>query len=223
MSASEEVPASELEARRERLKALKDKAGAKGFTMNRPQGAAAAAAMKPQAGRAAAAPGPSMANDPGGENAFSGDRSKYFAAMMLNTLKAKPDDDKNAKTIPGTVFTEFGVTRLMEGLKERSELTGAQGRAVMKRFYDFLVSPAAAGQQMAAGVNLEHLERFANFLAKMQASGWESVRNDLLSGNGKDMLEAFSKPRIEVLEGEVERLKQQVANLILEVAELRRK
>lgn len=213
MSASEEVPASEIEARRERLKALKEKAGAKGFTMK-----PAAASARPAPAAAAA----SAAKEDPGVTPFSGDRSKYFAAMMLNTLKARPEDDKNPKIIPGTVFTEFGVTKLLDGLRERSELTGAQGKAIMKRFYDFLVAPPSEGQQSACGVNLEHLERFANFLAKMQASGWEAVRNDFLSGNGKDLLEAFAKPRVEVLEIEVKQLKQQLAALALEVAELKR-
>lgn len=208
MSGTEEVPASELEARRARLKALKEKATAKGFTMNQPSPAKTAF---PKPGGEA------------GEAAFGGDRTKYFASFLLSSLRAKPDNETDPKMVPGTAFTEYGLTKLLDGLRERSELMGAQGKGLMKRFYDFLTAPAAAGQQMASGVNLEHLERFVNFLTKMQNAGWEGVKKDFMSGDGKDLLAAFSKPRIEVLESEIQALKQEVARLASEVAALKRR
>lgn len=210
MSATDEVPAGELEARRERLKDLKAKAASKGLHPSRPTSAASPAA-------------PAGSDAQGGKAPFGGDRSKYYASLLLNTLRARPENEKDPKMVPGTVFTEFGLGKLMEKLKERSELMGSQGKTVIKRFYDFLTAPADAGQQVAMGVNLEHLERFVNFILKMETAGWEGVKKDFMTGSGKELLEAFSKPRIEVIESVVNDLKEKVAALTAQVAALKGK
>ena len=223
MSATDDVPANELAARRERLKALKAKAGAHGAgaTAGQARGAGGMAGMG-GGGKGGAMAGMAGGGGEGGA-AFSGDRSKYFATFLLNTLRSRPENEKDPAMVPGTAFTESGLGKFKDGLKERSELMGAQGKPIIKRFYDFLTSPPSAGQQVHNGVNLEHLERFVNLLTQMQKTGWDGVKKDFASGSGKEMLEAFSKPKIEVMEKEVDALKAQVEALTAKLEALTRK
>ncbi|MEM7740682.1 MAG: hypothetical protein AAF225_07765 [Pseudomonadota bacterium] len=219
MSATDQIEGGELEARRARLLALKEQAAKIG--QGAPAGASPAAAPPPppsQASAAAAAP-----SDGGMGESYGGDRTKYFATFLLNSLRAKPEGEENPPMVPGTTFTEFGLGKVLDGLRERSDLIGAAGKNMTRRFHDFLTAPPAEGQQMASGVNLEHLERFVNFLQKMQQLGWEGVRKDMTSGEGQELLQAFSKPRIDKVEAEVTALRAEVTNLTKQIEELKAK
>ncbi|ADM09559.1 hypothetical protein PB2503_07509 [Parvularcula bermudensis HTCC2503] len=217
---SDNVPEHEIEERRQRLMALKSRAA--GLNAG---GAAPAAAAQPAAAPPppSAAPSAAQSSGPGGAaDAYSGDRSKYFAGVLLKTLRARPEGEENPKMIPGTAFTEYGTKRLLEELETRSDQVGAPGKGMMRRFHEFLTAKPTDGQQAYENVNLEHLERFANFLTKMQQVGWEGVRQDFMqSSEGQGLLEAFAKPRVDKIDEEMKEMKAEIAALREEVNKLK--
>lgn len=205
----------DLEARRQRLKALRERIRSGPGRQTAASGpaneeAGAASGLIP---RGLNATGPV----PGG---FGGDPSRQLATFLLRTLRMR--EDENTPTIPGTAFTEQGVQQMLEALKSRSESLGAGGRGLSKRLYAYLTRPAKDGEEMVAGVNKDSLTRFVNFLTQMQSTGLEGVTKQLQSGKGpgRDLLEGFAGNRMEQLESHIKSLEATIENLKQQIADL---
>ena len=93
------------------------------------------------------------------------------ASRRLLTMGARIADDKSL-AVPGTEFTEAGVTRLLATLRRpRRRRVGAWHR-FRQQIERYLSRPVSSGLCSAAGVSVERLQVLSRQLHEIDRHGW---------------------------------------------------
>lgn len=91
-----------------------------------------------------------------------------IADLTEATLTAA--DKPDAIPIPGTPFTEGGVHRLLDELRERAATPRFSGHAIIANWLlKFVTKPPAPGEAVVAGANPEQLRKLAALLDRAHA------------------------------------------------------
>ncbi len=98
------------------------------------------------------------------------DRSPDAARRLLALLSRRKGDE--SLDLPGTAFTEAGVTRLLAHLRGRRSKRGGAWVRFLQRADRYLQRPVPAGNRTVQGVGFERLQIVTRQLAEIELGGW---------------------------------------------------
>jgi hypothetical protein len=157
------VNVAEMEGRRRALRELRETA-----RLERAAGAVPGVFTDAPADSERVAPVSLGGPQPGGQR----DRGKQLATMFLDALHSGPRD---APKVPGSVFTQAGIDRFMAMLTQRAQTDGGTGQSFFKRIHRMCTTPAGDAENMVNGVNIAGIAKAAELLERIQLQGLEEA------------------------------------------------